>query len=268
MSRASPSNSRGFGLLEAYVATVVLFLLLPLGMAVVGSFSGGTRIEFPPPSYSLRWYEAALQNRQFMEALRNSALIGLAVSLLSAVAGTTAAIALNHYAFRGRTWIQILLVMPLAVPGIVVGLGQLFSLRYMGLSPGLAATMLSHAVIGIPYVAFMVMASLSGYDTTLEHASANLGAGKWRTFWSITFPHIRPGVIAGSVFAFLISFDQISLSLFVSRGDTLPLRLLQYIQYNNDPSVAAVSTFLLVLALVVLLAFGRTMRASQIRNLG
>ncbi len=263
---AQAEERRGFGLLEAYVLALTVFLLLPLVMAVVLSFSDSYRLEFPPPGYSLRWYEMALSNTQFTTAFWNSFRTAFFVAVLAGIAGTAAAIALNHYRFFGRAWVQLLIVMPLAVPGIVVGLGQLFSLRYLGLAPGQTASTLAHGILGVPYVTFMVLASLSNYDITLEHASANLGAGRWRTFWSITFPHVRPGVIAGCVFAFLISFDQISLSLFVSRGDLLPLRLLQYIQYSNDPSVAAVSALLVVLALVVLVFFGRVLRANQLQN--
>jgi ABC-type Fe3+ transport system permease subunit len=133
--------------------------------------------------------------------------------------------------------------------------------------PGGLATTMSHAVMGIPYVAFLVLSALSSYDITLEQASANLEARWWRTFWLVIFPQIRSGVIAGGMLAFLISFDQISRSLFVARGDTLPLRLLQHIQYNNDPSVAAVSTLLIAGALLLHFLFGRAVHDSQLRSL-
>ena len=254
-------------LLQLHIWTVALFLLAPLVMAVTLSFSTSTQLEFPPPGLTLKWYRAALENNQFVDGLWKSLWTASFATAIATVVGTAAAIALNHYRFFGRAAVQLVLIMPLALPGIVVGLGQLFALRYLGMMPGDHATAISHAVLGVPYVTFLVLSSLSSYDVTLEQASANLGARWWRTFWLITLPQIRSGVIAGALFAFLISFDQISTSLFVARGDTLPLRLLQYIQYNNDPSVAAVSTLLVGAALLLLMLFGRTLRESQLKAL-
>jgi len=116
----------------------------------------------------------------------------------------------------------------------------------------------------IPYVAYLVLASLASYDITLEQASANLGASRSRTFFRITLPLIKPGIVAGGVFAFLMSFDNISLSLFTSNGDTLPLRLMQHIQHQEDPAVAAVSSVLVLLALIVMVMLGRVLRESQL----
>ena len=254
-------------LLQLHMWMVGLFLLAPLAMAVTLSFSTSTQLEFPPPGLTLKWYQAALENSQFIGGLGKSLWIASFATAIAIAVGIAAAIALNHYRFFGRAAVQLILIMPLALPGIVVGLGQLFALRYLGMMPGDLATAISHAVLGVPYVTFLVLSSLSSYDVTLEQASANLGARWWRTFWLITFPQIRSGVIAGGLFAFLISFDQISTSLFVARGDTLPLRLLQYIQYNNDPSVAAVSTLLMAAALLLLVLFGRTLRESQLKAL-
>jgi putative spermidine/putrescine transport system permease protein len=253
--------------LRLHVLAVSFFLLAPLVMAVVLSFSNGDKMAFPPPGFSLRWYEAAFANDQFMGGLWRSLWIAAAATAGAMVIGSGAAIALNHYRFFGRAAVQLLIIMPLALPGIVVGLGQLFGLRFLGMMPGDLAAAMSHAVLGVPYVTFLVLSALSSYDLTLEQASANLGARWWRTFRLVTFPHIRSGVIAGGMFAFLISFDQISTSLFVARGDTLPLRLLQHIQYNNDPSVAAVSSLLVAGALLLLFLFGRALRDTQLKSL-
>ena len=149
--------------------------------------------------------------------------------MIAAVAGTTAAIAINHFQFPGRELARVVVLAPLTLPGIVIGIAILLVLPWFGLSIGMLATVLGHAMIGIPYVAYMVLASLSNYDMTLERASANLGATNWQTFCRITLPLIQPGIVAGTVCVALISFDNIALSLFLSRGDTLPLRLMQQI---------------------------------------
>ncbi|MFT0893053.1 ABC transporter permease [Pseudochelatococcus sp. G4_1912] len=254
-------------MLAIYVGGVCIFLIVPILLPMVISFSSSARIEFPPPGFSLQWYEAALSNEHFRRGLLNSLIIAFACALLSTIAGTAAAIALNHYKFIGRTSAQLVLMMPLALPAVVKGLGIMFVLPSYGLSQGVLATVFAHCVLGIPYVAYLVLATLANYDLTLEQASRNLGASGLRTFIKVTFPLIKPGVVAGGVFAFLMSLDNVSLSLFTAAGDTLPLRLMQHIQHNADPTIAAVSTFLIVAALVIMALFGQVIRQRQLSGL-
>lgn len=236
---------------RCYAAIVVLFLVGPILIGVVVAFSSGERLEFPPPGLSLRWFKEALRTPQFMEGLWNSVIIAAGSAVLATLAGTGAAIALNHYRFFGRSAVQALVMLPITLPGIVLGLGLLFMLRGYGLKPGLLAATFGHAMLSVPYVTAMVLAALANYDRSLERASLNLGVGPVRTFFRITLPLIRNGVIAGAVSAFLISLDNFSLSLFITKGDTLPLRLMQQLLFYADPSVAAISTLLLVGSLVL-----------------
>jgi putative spermidine/putrescine transport system permease protein len=180
--------------------------------------------------------------------------------LISAVAGTAAAIAINHFQFPGRELARVLVLAPLTLPGIVIGIAILLVLPWFGLRIGIVSTIIGHSVIGIPYVAFMVLATLSNYDMTLERASANLGATSWQTFCRITLPLIRPGIVAGTICVALISFDNIALSLFLSRNDTLPLRLMQQIQFYADPSVAAVCCILILMSVAALPFLGRAFK--------
>jgi putative spermidine/putrescine transport system permease protein len=251
MTRQDRQGS-GIGL-RLFGAIVVFFLLLPIAVAVVMSFSSGERLSFPPAGYSLRWFRAVLESATLMEGLRLSAIIAVTSAALATVAGTAAAIALNHYRFSGRVAVQALLMLPLALPAIVLGLGMLFSLPMFGLKVGPVPAILGHAVLGIPYVVAMVLASLANFDRSLERASLNLGVGPVQTFFRITLPHIRIGVLAGAIAAFLLSLDNISLSIFVTRNDTLPLRLMQHMLSYADPSIAAMSTVLLVASLGLLL---------------
>lgn len=258
--RAAPRRRLARHVAGAYAALVLVFLLAPLVVAVILSFSSGDRIEFPPPGFSLRWYEAALSVEQFRSGLWISVVIGLGTAALSAVGGTGAAIAFYRYRFAGRGLSQAMVMLPLSMPGIVVGLAILLVLPMLTLSPGIVACILGHSVLGIPYVAYLVSATLSNYDMTLEHAARNLGATGWGVLRDITLPLVSPGIVAGSLCAFLISFDNVALSLFLARGDTLPLRLMQYIQFYADPSVAAVSTFLVALSLGAMLVLGWFLR--------
>jgi putative spermidine/putrescine transport system permease protein len=248
-SHVSGQRPAGALLVRLLAAAVVLFLLSPIAIAVTIAFSSGDRLEFPIPGLSLRWFGVALTKSQYLEGLRASAIIGVANALLATIAGTGAAIALHRYRFPGKSILLALVMMPVALPAIVLGLGLLFSLPAYHMRPGLLAATLGHAVLGVPYVFAMVTAALSNYDMSLERASLNLGAGPFRTFLSITFPLIRDGVIAGGITSFLISFDNFSLSLFITRGDTLPLRLMQQLLSYADPSIAAISTVLIVLPL-------------------
>ncbi len=231
-----------------YALVISAFLVLPLVLGVILAFSSGDGIEFPPPGFSLRWIFKAMNSREFLQGLLVSTVVATSTGVISAIAGTAAAIGLNHFRFHGRAVVQVLLMAPLALPGIVIGLAILFMLPYFGLSSGVVATIIGHSVIGVPYAAYMVLASLANYDMALDRASASLGAGPWRTFVSVTLPLIYPGIAAGGICAFLLSFDNVALSLFLSTGNTLPLRLMQSIQFYTDPSVAAVSVLLVALS--------------------
>lgn len=232
-----------------FAAFVVLFLMGPIIIAGIVAFSSGDRLEFPIPGFSLRWFVVALQTPQYIEGLTVSVIIGLGNALLATIAGTGAAIALHRYRFRGRSAVQALVMLPIAMPAIVLGLGLLFTLAVYDMRPGILAATLGHAVLGVPYVVAMVSAALANHDGSLERASMNLGVGPVGTFFRVTLPMIRGGVIAGAVSAFLISFDNFSLSLFITRGDTLPLRLMQQLLAYADPSVAAISTLLVFASL-------------------
>lgn len=257
----------GGRILACYVFIVSAFLLAPIVIAVILSFSSIEQLTFPPPGFSLRWYEAAWANEKFFSGFAVSVTIAAISSALAGVAGTLAAVALNNFRFAGRAAMRSLLVMPLVVPTVVIGLGLLQGFARVDVGPGVLAASLGHAVIGIPYVTYLVLASMSNYDLRLDDASISLGASRMMTFFRVTLPLIRPGVIAGVAFAFLMSFDQVSLSLFLTRGDPLPLRLMQHIQYNADPSVGAVSTVLLIVSLLVMLLAGRTLQQQDVGNL-
>ncbi len=179
---------------------------------------------------------------------------------MGTTAGVCAAVALSRYRPGGRVVIQAVLMLPLSLPAIVLGHGLLFSMPLIRLHTGLVATMLGHALLGLPYVLSMVLSAFSNYDSALERASQNLGAGPVQTFFRITLPLIRGGVLAGASASFLLSFDNISLSLFLSNNDTLPLRMMQHMQSYADPGVAALSTLLLAISLAALVAIVPTIR--------
>jgi putative spermidine/putrescine transport system permease protein len=240
-------------MLRFYAGAVIVFLMAPIVVGIIVAFSSGSRLEFPIPGVSLRWFEDAMNKPQFIDGLIVSTIIATGNAVLATIAGTGAAIALNHYVFPGRALIRAAVMLPIVIPGILIGLGLLFTLSAYGMRPGLLAATIGHAVLGVPYVVAMVTAALANYDRSLERASMNLGVGPVPTFFKITLPLIKSGVIAGAITAFLVSFDNFSLSLFITRGDTLPLRLMQELRGYVDPSVAAISTALVVGSLILLM---------------
>src|SRR5262249_35658956 len=153
---------------------------------VAVAFTNGDSLAFPPQGLSLRWFAAALDNPQFMSGVRLSLLIAAGSTAMATIAGVCAAMAIGRYQFRGRVLVQAVVMLPLSLPAIVLGLGILFVLPIYGLRTGMFATMLGHALLGLPYVLSMVLAALSNYDPALERASLNLGAGPARTFFSVT----------------------------------------------------------------------------------
>lgn len=251
----------------AYAILVCLFLIAPIVAAIMLSFSSISMLTLPPPGYSLQWYEAALSERRFISGFTISLQIALTSSLIAGVTGTLAAVALNNFRFNGRETLRILLILPLIVPSIVIGLGLLQSYTLVGVGGvGFWQATMGHAVIGVPYVVYMVLAAMTHYDIRLEHAAQSLGASRVQVFFGITLPMIRTGVLAGTAFAFLISFDEVALSLFLTRGNTLPLRLVQHIQYYADPSVAAVSTLTTGASIVLLVLAGLLLRRRVARK--
>lgn len=260
MTRLGSPRPGAEPVLAAWAVLVLAFLLGPLAIAVAVSFSSGDRIRFPPPGLSLRWFAEAAGNPQFVEAAIRSGFIAFGSATLSTVAGTGAALAFQRGRFPGRALAETAVLLPLALPGIVLGFAMLPAMRALGLAPGNLAATLAHSVVGIPYAAYLVRASLTHYDPAWDRAAASLGAGPARIFRSITLPLIAPGVVSAFICSFLLSLDNVALSLFVARGDTLPLRLMQHIQFSATPAVAAVSVFLVALSLAALLVLGRILR--------
>lgn len=267
---------RALGLVPSWLGRLVsgglaalafVTLLLPIVVAALISFSDSAYMRFPPPAYSLRWYEKFLSDPVWMSSLGTSVAVGLLATVISVVLGTAAAFGLVRSSLSAKSAWMTLLVSPLIVPGVVLGL-SLYSLflraDLAGSVTGLAA---AHAIGGIPLVLVIVAASLQAVDTRQEQAAAVHGASPVRVFWFVTLPAIRPGVLAASLFAFLHSFDDLVLSMFLSgaRMTTLPLRLWGNVNYKLDPVPAVVATFEVAL-IVVGLFFARSAWAARQRR--
>jgi putative spermidine/putrescine transport system permease protein len=250
------SISLGRILLWIVVAVVLLYLIFPVFVVAPVSFSSAKYLQFPPPGWSLQWYENYFSRPGWVPATFVSIRVALMTTVLATVLGTAASLALVRGRFPGRNAVNSFIVSPLVVPGIIVAIGVYFffaQAKLVGNPLGLA---FAHTALAIPFVVTNVTATLHGFDERLEYAAMNLGANRWQTFRRVTLPIIRPGVFAGALFAFITSFDELIVALFVSGSGavTLPRKMWDSLRQEIDPTIAAVSTVLIAFSIVILLS--------------
>ena len=239
-------------ILLAVNTVIALYLLLPVLVVVATSFTETAYPVFPPRGFTLRWFEAFLANPEFMNGMRLSALLALAATLIATALGTAAALGLAR-GRRRRPALAALFLSPIVFPAVVLGLALLIFYSRAGIASSFTGMVAAHVVLVTPFVVRMVAASLAEFDDSVEEAARNLGAGWLRVFFQVTLPIIRPGVVAGAVFAFIISFDELVVTLFLAGPglQTLPIRIYTFVQYNSTPVISAISTTL-ILAWVLL----------------
>lgn len=234
-----------------------LFLLAPVFIVVAVSFSADNFLNFPPSGWSLRWYEAVLSNGELLQAMRTSALLAFGVMILALLTG----LPLSWAIARGRTpaWMLNVATAPLLLPTLVIGLGMLLALHPFGLIASWPGLMLGHLVVVLPFVVRIMTTALMAMPVQLESAAAALGASPFTVFRRVTLPLAAPGALASGALAFLLSFDETVISLFLvgPRLTTLPVELFRYTQNRTDPLVAALSVGLIIVTLIVVFAVER-----------
>ena len=245
--------------------TILAFLVLPVVIVMPLSLSSGTTLTFPPPGFSLRWYAAFFDSRSWTDAAWVSIEVAVPVTLAAVLLGTPAAIGLRHARMPGRRIVTALVLSPLIVPGIIVAIGTYFVYAQYGLVGHKLALVLGHTCIAVPFVVINVTSALQGVDPALERAAAILGAPPWARFRQITLPLIMPGILAGAVFAFITSFDELLIALFLSGTGavTLPRRMFDEVRYDLDPTIAAVSSLLILATTGLMVAAEMLRRRSQ-----
>ena len=264
--------SIGRWLLNGAAGVSLGFILLPLALVTWLAFFRQEIPSFPPEGYSLRWFGAVLDNKSFVGGFILSVQVAVASTLIGLALAVPASLAVARRKFSGRGLVNALLLMPLIVPGVVLGTSiYVFQIEteiatglpLLGSTTGLIA---AHALIVIPWVARLVTASLAGFDPAIEEAAKNLGAGPWTAFRRVTVPAIWPGIVAGALFGFVMSFGNLEMSLFlVGAGrTTLPIAILQYLEWKIDPTVAAVSVVQIALIAVAMIVTDRYVKISQV----
>ena len=231
------------------VGLILFFLAFPIVVVAIVSFSEATYLTFPPPAFGLRWYNAYFSSADWLKPTWVSIWVAAAVVVLATFLGTLAALGISRLSRPLRIFATGLILSPLIVPGIVVAIGIYYAYSRYGLVGTPIAMVLAHTCLAVPFVVTSVTASLAGLDPRLEQASLSLGATPGATFWQVTLPLIQPGVLVGALFAFITSFDELIVALFISGTGavTLPRRMWDDLRFQIDPTIAAVSTLTILL---------------------
>jgi len=230
-----------------------LYLLAPLIVVVWISFGKAAYPQFPPEAYSLKWYANFFQNEQFIQSLITSVQVAVWTTGFALVIGVPLSVALVHHKFPGSHFLNILSMSPILFPAVIIGIALMIFFGRIHLSHSFASLVFAHVVMALPFAVRLVSTSLYGVGRSIEEASLNLGASRLKTFFFITLPLIKPGIVAGGIFSFFISFDEVTITLFLAgpRTTTLPIRLYTFIEYSSEPTIAAASAFMILVALCI-----------------
>jgi putative spermidine/putrescine transport system permease protein len=241
----------------AFNALVIAFMLAPLVVVCLVAFTPENTLTLPTTRFSLRWFRAVFEHPDFMQSFWNSLWLALGSATLATLLAVPAGLAITRHQFAGREFLNGLFLSPLIIPHLVLGVALLRLFALVGGTGSFGFLVFAHALIVTPYTLRLVVAALVGFDRSAEQAAASLGAGRFTVFRRITLPMILPGVTGGWMLAFINSFDEVTMSIFVTSPSTvtLPVRMYMYATESIDPLMAAVSALMVgvtALAMVLL----------------
>jgi spermidine/putrescine transport system permease protein len=245
-----------------FAGLVYVFLHLPILVLVVFSFNS-SKFSVDWKGFTLQWYHRLLQRPDILHGLKVSVIVGVAATLISALLGTLIALALARHRFRGRRAFEGFLYIPIVTPEIVVGISLLILFALIKFPLGVTTITIAHVAFCISFVVVVVLARLEGMDQNLEEAALILGADEITTFWKVTVPQLWPGILAGALLAFTMSFDDFVITSFVSGSgsSTLPIVVYGMVRKNVEPSINAISTIILLVTAVLIYVADRLVRA-------
>ena len=247
-------------LLRLFSYAMVSFLLFPMAVLVLTSFTTASYVSFPPQGFTLKWYVEALHRREFLDSLRLSLLVATVTAVIATIMGTMVALGIVRYRFVGRELLNAFFMSPLILPTVVIGIALLQFYNQIGMASGLASLIIGHVIVTVPYAIRLVASSLTGLDRNIELAAQTLGAAPIRAFLTVTIPLIIPGMIAGSVFAFITSFDNVTISIFLAtpRMVTLPVRIYNFWDQPIVPWLLAICSLGILWTVVMIWVIERT----------
>jgi putative spermidine/putrescine transport system permease protein len=246
-------------------AMVLLFLISPIIAIMPLSFNSEPYFTYPMPGLSMKWYQDFFTDPRWLDALKSSIFIALSATVLSMVLGTLAALGLARANFPYRAWVMAFLISPMIVPVVITAVGMYFFFAKLGLNNTYFGIILAHTALATPFVVITVTATLIGFDQSLNRAGASLGATPLTVFRKITFPLILPGMISGALFAFITSFDEVVVVLFIASPDqrTLPKQMFSGIREQISPTITAAATMLVIAAAAMLVTVELLRRRSE-----
>lgn len=255
MNYITPLQQVGRILLYLFCGLVLLFLIAPILLVLPLAFSNEAYFQFPIETYSLRWFRELFDNSVWLCAIYNSVLIATLATLLATALGTLAAVGLNRHNLPGKRLVMSVLILPMIVPYVVLAVGAYFFFSKLGIANHLLGIVLVHAVIGVPFVVITVTAALSGFDTKLMQAASGLGASHWESFRHVMLPAVRPGMLSGALFAFVTSFDEVVVVLFLGGPGqtTLPRQMWTGLKEQLSPTILSAAVMLILVATSMLL---------------
>ena len=269
-NRASSRERKVPVILQTIAGIAIFVLLAPVFVVVLAGLNAGDHLTFPPEGLSFRWITDFFRSDSFLPAYLFSLLLAVVTMICSTILGTLLAVFLARRRIRGIQFLRAFFMAPLMLPGIVLGLAlYLFYISSdIGLTRTYAGLVIGHVLVTTPYVVGTVNATLVGFDTSLEEAARSLGAGPFKAFRSITLPSIAPGMIAGAVFAFIVSFGQFDISLFLTPPDSSPLPIALYtsLRYTFEPTAAAAGIFAIFLVVVSMLITAKLTSLKKMAN--
>ena len=231
----------------------MIFLFLPIAILVVFSFNE-SKMNIIFTGFTLEWYEHLLENENLLDAFKNTLLIAAISTTVSTILGTISAIGLKKFRFFGKTLVGKLIYIPIVIPEIVLGISLLAVFTLSGLELGFWTVLLAHIAFSVPFVITSVRSTLFALPPSVEEAAEDLGAGRWKTFWFVTLPMIKPGIVSGAILAFTLSLDDVVISYFTAGPgtNTLPLYIYSIIKTGITPDVNALTSLMLVFTVVAL----------------
>jgi len=262
---ATPLERAWYYSFRVICGLIFAFLVIPILVIIPLSFNSEPYFTYPMPGYSLRWYEEFFTSPQWLLGLKNSIIVGIFATLVASVLGTLAALGLNRAEFPGKAAILGVLISPIIVPIVITAAGMFYFYSRIGLTGSLAGLVFAHATIGVPFVIITVSATLAGFDNNLVRAGASLGASPVRTFFKVTMPLILPGIVSGGLFAFITSWDELVIAIFLAGTEehTLPRRMWSGIRELLSPTIMAVATLLILTSIALMVTMELLRRRTE-----
>jgi putative spermidine/putrescine transport system permease protein len=240
-------------LLGMFTSLIFLFLFSPILIVFPLSFSDSSFLTWPPTGFSLRWYETFFGQSKWVTATLNSITVAVIVTVVSLLLGTMGAYGICRMKGMRKTALNILFIIPMVIPSIILALAYYFSFAEIGIKRSMLTVLIAHCIIAVPFVVSNVLAGLANFDWNTQRASFSLGADSIRTFWSVVVPAIQPSMIAGALFAFITSFDEVVIAQFISGTTfrTLPMEMFAGIKNEIQPTIAAAAAMLVILSVIL-----------------